>query len=653
MKKYVLAKPLEVVQKARGDLRIFTIVFLCLKNIFMEHVFETVLSTFCSREPHIPIPPDMKSHTRIRSLQSHLLQVHNVSIFKHYCLKHCSLRTWFYGDDTITVQRITALRNAKLCSKTEYECMLRVRECVIASPNARQNFFHAMELGFHPFVIISAAYNNEQFLKQYMSKIVQQRYIFYRVIYTDDSSSDNSVTTLLKTIPKDHQQRWTIQQNASRCFQAYAKREAYMKADDDEICVFVDGDDHLNNICVLELLDAVYQETRTQMTTGSYCIHYNNEIVTLPNTIATYTQPSYTTIQTAPRHRRTWKYSHLRTGRARLFKSIPVSYLQDPDGEWLQFATDVAEMYWALDQCASHVHIHNILLNYNKTNSIRYEQSYYNSKDSKKREHIIEHIRLSKPAPVSALSSTGLYEAQTPTITEPVFVINLERRKDRARTMIKTFARYNIRTTLWPAIDGQSESIQNVYHNYLECTKKNKKRYLTAGAFGLMCSYTKLLHHCLKHRYAYVYIFEDDVRMHKHFDKEIHRAPGLLGEFDVVLLGANQQKWEGISIDTDRGLYAITGDRRTWTYGMFGVLLSRRAMKKFYAKLMSVPLWKHEYPIDCMMNQLLADTSLEGCVLYPNIVIADLTDSDLREARDMDKWSAILRWNLVDYNLKI
>jgi hypothetical protein len=51
------------------------------------------------------------------------------------------------------------------------------------------------------------------------------------------------------------------------------------------------------------------------------------------------------------------------------------------------------------------------------------------------------------------------------------------------------------------------------------------------------------------------------------------------------------------------------------------------------------------------MNQLLASSSLQGCVLYPNIVIADLTDSDLRDARDMEKWSAILRWNLVDYHL--
>ena len=624
----------------------------------MEYVFETLISTFCSHEPHISIPPEMKTRLNIRSLRAHLLRVHNVSLFKHYFLTHCSLRTWFAEDDAITVQRISALFSSKLCSKEEYDCMLRVRECVSTSTTPRRDFLHAMELGFNPLVIISAAYNNEQFVKAYVSKIIQQRYPFYRVIYRDDSSSDNSMTTLLKTIPQENRQRWTIQQNASRHFQAFSKREAYLKADDDEICVFVDGDDHLNNVCVFDLIDTVYYETGTQMTTGSYCIHYNNEIVTLPNTISTYTKPSYTTIQTVPRHQRTWKYSHLRTGRAHLFKSIPVEYLHDPDGQWLQFATDVAEMYWALDQCASHVHIHNILLNYNKTNSIRYEQSYYNSKDSKKRERVMEHIRLSKPAPQlapqPALSSTSgsvtaSRDTQTPSITEPVFVINLERRPDRAETMRNTFARYNIRPTFWPAIDGRSEPIQQVYRNYLEHTKKTKKRYLTAGAFGLMCSYTKLLHHCLKQRYDYVYIFEDDVRMHNRFDSEIQRAPALLSEFDVVLLGANQQKWEGIPIDSHRGLYAITGERRTWTYGMFGVLLSRRAMKKFYTKLMSCPLWQHEYPIDCMMNQLLAETSLQGCVLYPNIVIADLTESDLRGARDMDKWSAVLRWNLVDY----
>lgn len=618
----------------------------------MEYVFETIITEFRSKEPQIPIPPELNTHLHIRSLVAHLLRVHNISLFKHYFLTRCSLRTWFADDDTITVQRITALVSAQLCSKQEYACMIRVRECVSTSPTSRQDFFRTMELDFNPFVIISAAFNNEQYVKSYVSKIVQQRYPFYRVIYTDDSSSDNSMMTLLTTIPTDQRQRWTIQQNSSRKFQAYAKREAYMKADDDEICVFVDGDDHFNNICVLELLDIVYYETGTQLTTGSYCIHYNNEIVTLPNTISTYTKPSYTTIQTTPRHQRTWKYSHLRTGRAHLFKSIPVEYLHDPDGNWLQFATDVAEMYWALDQCVSHVHIHNILLNYNKTNSIRYEQSYYNSKDSEKRVRVMEHIRLLQPGPPPSIQQI-VHDPRTPIIKEPVFIINLQRRKDRAETMLKTFARYNISPTFWPAIDGQSEAIQHVYRKYLEHTEKAKKRYLTAGAFGLMCSYTKLLHHCLKRRLSYVYIFEDDVRMHKQFDSEIDRAPALLGEFDVVLLGANQQKWEGVSIDTHRGLYSITGKRQTWTYGMFGVLLNRRAMKKFYAKLMSVSLWQQEYPIDCMMNQLLASTSLQGCVLYPNIVIADLTDSDLRGSRDMDKWSAVLRWNLVDYCLKV
>lgn len=618
----------------------------------MEFVFTTVLTKFCEHEPHIHIPPELKSHHSVRNLHSYLLQTHNISLFAHYFLQNCSLRSWFANAE-ISVQRITALYSTGLCSREEYNCMLKVYDCTSSSLNARQDFLQTMVLGFNPFVIISAAYNNEQYIPQYVSKITLQRYPFYRVIYTDDCSTDNSVTTLLQTIPKQQKQKWTVLQNASRHFQAYAKHRAYMEADNDEVCVFVDGDDHFNNICVLELLDTIYHETGTLMTTGSYCIHYNNEIVKLPNTIATYTKPTYTQIPTIPRHERTWKYSHLRTGKAYLFKSIPVEYLHDPEGQWLKFATDVAEMYWALDQCKNYVHIHNILLNYNKTNSIRYEQSYYNSKDSKVRERVMEHIRLASPAPCSLTLqlSASSEQTYTPKLIKPIFIINLERRKDRAETMKNTFERYGIVPTFWPAVDGKSKSIQAVYQKYLEYRKDAKRKYVSAGAFGLMCSYTKLLHHCLKNRYKYAYIFEDDARMHVQFENEIHRASALLSEFDVVLLGANQQKWEGINIDSHRGLYAISGERRTWTYGMFGVLLSRRAMKKFYTKLMSIPLWQHEFPIDCMMNQLLASSSLQGCVLYPNIVIADLTDSDLRDARDMEKWSAILRWNLVDYHL--
>ena len=74
-------------------------------------------------------------------------------------------------------------------------------------------------------------------------------------------------------------------------------------------------------------------------------------------------------------------------------------------------------------------------------------------------------------------------------------------------------------------------------------------------------------------------------------------------------------------------------------------------MKKLYSELTHIPIWQQKYPIDCILNMLIAKTSLRGCIMYPNIVIADLTDSDLREARDMTEWSSTLRWNVVDYVL--
>lgn len=547
---------------------------------------------------------------------------------------------------------IKVFKNATTKSKSRAYC-------------ASHDFVEMLELGFIPFVIISASYNNEQNVEKYIQSIVSQRYVLFRVVYGDDASSDQTLSILHRERTRSEniaklQNRWVLRSHASRTFQAYTKYECYQNTDDDEVLVFLDGDDHFNNPCALELVHHVYEKTNTAITFGSYCVHYNNEIVFLPNTIQPYKEPTFTICNTQPRDSRVWRHSHLRTGKAYLFKTIPKEYIQSKDGSWLTFATDVAEMYWALDQCSQHVQIHNVLVNYNKTNSIKYLNSYYNNSDHDDRRRVMEHIRLMKPAPEVLNLDTNqkhlglVVEAQrTPfsTMLPHTYIINLERRPDRAHTMTSLCAKNGISATFFPAVDGESSAVQKAYERYLGFWAHAKNLYISRGAMGLLCTYIKLLHMCLKERRDWVCIFEDDCRFHKQFESRIQDVPRLCKQFDVVYLGANQQKWEGLRLCENGCIYEVTGERQYWTYGMFGVVLSRRAMKKMYAYLTKVPFWQHEFPIDCIMNQLIHRGVLSACVMYPNIVIADLTESDMQKSRDMNVWSKKLRWTLNDYDL--
>jgi len=653
--------------------------------------------------PISAIPTHLCTVNTVHLLDEHLIQTFGKSLLFFTFHQRLSLRQWFYdhmkqstNPHRMTMENISQFIVETSCQDGEEKLLRRVYE--IQRKTEKENtcgidvndFIQTLELRFTPFVIISASYNNEQYISQYAQRILVQRYVLYRVLYFDDASSDQTLSKIKNTV-RDYPLKWKIQSHSERKFQAYAKYQCYTQTYDDEVCVFVDGDDHLNNVRVFEILDEVYRTTKTPLTWGSYCVHFNSEIIYLPNTIQPYDQPVTTKCKTQTRKERKWMHSHLRTGLAKLFKTIPLSHIQDQDGQWLTFATDVAEMYWALDQCPFHIRIHNVLLNYNKSNSIKYTNSYYNNHSSEEREEVMEFIKNAQPASdiiprntasastasastssstsVSTSTSTLLpttlsktttmsetskaHTLSTPELLSPVFIINLKRRRDRKQKMRAIMTSLHIEPTFFEATDGYTDAMSLIYQKYEAYwnDRNAPKKYISKGALGLLCTYIRLLHHALTNRFTHVCIFEDDIIIHKHFQKNIQKVNEIKQTFDIVYLGANQQCWDDIHIFHGLPYYEINAKRKSWTYGMFGVILNRRAMKKIYKYLVQRDVYTHEYPIDCIMNQLVFQTSLRACVLFPNVVIADLTDSDMRKSRDMIKWSKILRWKLNDYNM--
>jgi len=80
----------------------------------------------------------------------------------------------------------------------------------------------------------------------------------------------------------------------------------------------------------------------------------------------------------AYRQHTAWLASHLRTAKIELLRQIPESYLKE-DGKWIQATTDVAEMMHLLERAGSrHANTGEVLLVYNRDNSERYPNSYYN-----------------------------------------------------------------------------------------------------------------------------------------------------------------------------------------------------------------------------------------------------------------------------------
>lgn len=186
------------------------------------------------------------------------------------------------------------------------------------------------------FVFIVPSYNNQEYYKKNIDSIVTQEYKNYRVIYIDDCSPDNTgqlvqeyVTTL------GMQEKFLITINDNRYGALANIYRAVHTCDDEEICVFLDGDDALMHKNVLNVLSAVYDDASVWLTYGNYQWSDGSRGHCRPIPKEVINQHAY--------RRFPWVTSHLRSCYAWLFKHIKLKDLLY-EGSFYPVAWDLAFM---------------------------------------------------------------------------------------------------------------------------------------------------------------------------------------------------------------------------------------------------------------------------------------------------------------------
>ncbi len=109
----------------------------------------------------------------------------------------------------------------------------------------------------------------------------------------------------------------------------------------------------------------------------------------------------------------------------------------------------------------------------------------------------------------------------------------------------------------------------------------------------------------------------------------------------MLYLGASQYDWEGQEVKNK--FYEPTIGK---TFGTFAMAYKREALVTILNELDrmdcafdQMPVWSviKKFPKDCF-------------VAYPNLVIADVSSSSIREDRDLNLHAERMRWDLADYN---
>ena len=228
---------------------------------------------------------------------------------------------------------------------------------------------------FKKFVFIIPSYNNSLHYKWNLDSVFNQTYPYWRIIYIDDASTDNTYELVRQyIIDKKNIKKVTLIKNKKNKKQAYSRYIAYNMCENDEICCMLDGDDALiDDENLLYKLNNIYIKYNLLITYGQFYYKENNRVDILSG-FGKYTEEEII----SNIYRNKWVTQHLRTCEASLLKSIDKNYLKYKN-EWLKCCTDCAEMWWVLELSnGRHMNTNFPTYIYNKDASLLYDNSYYN-----------------------------------------------------------------------------------------------------------------------------------------------------------------------------------------------------------------------------------------------------------------------------------
>jgi glycosyltransferase involved in cell wall biosynthesis len=212
------------------------------------------------------------------------------------------------------------------------------------------------------FKIIIPVYNCEKWIVKCLESVSKQIYPNYQVVVCIEPSADNTFQTVVSCIESLNDKRFTYIQNKYRknVPQNHVDSIEFLKPKNEDIIVFVDGDDSLHNENVLTLLDNVYSTKDTWITWGDYVYSHN-----LKRGGASSPYPNVTNIRTCK-----WSFSHLKTCKYFLWKNIHNTDLKKiGSNNYYDVAGDMAIMYPMVEMAGRKhsLYIEEILYIYNYT----------------------------------------------------------------------------------------------------------------------------------------------------------------------------------------------------------------------------------------------------------------------------------------------
>lgn len=232
------------------------------------------------------------------------------------------------------------------------------------------------------FIILIGSRNNGQWVKDNISSILSQDYQNYKVIYYNDASDDNTEDEY-NHIVKDNPKFIYVKSDTRKLKTwFYENLENYTSINDNDIIVFLDGDDMFYCDNVLSYINSIYIQSDCWLTYGGMIVWEGDDKLTSPNPQNSEI-PSHISLNKLYR-KDSWRTSHLKTMRGAIWKKIDKNDLIY-NNQYIVGPDDLAIMFSALELCPTNkiYRVTDPIYLYNHTNQNNRSRAYTDNVSAK------------------------------------------------------------------------------------------------------------------------------------------------------------------------------------------------------------------------------------------------------------------------------
>lgn len=232
-------------------------------------------------------------------------------------------------------------------------------------------------------------------------------------------------------------------------------------------------------------------------------------------------------------------------------------------------------------------------------------------------------------------------------IVDAGYVLNLDGEEEKFNYCHHVLAREGFEVDRMPAVRGAAEPYVRLYDEYKkkplsdEDHRLGRKSIQSAGAWGYLLTMKKILEDAIEKKHNRIAVFDDDIILTHDFTLKFSRfIHGLDNDWKILALGSSQWDWTGIDLSND-----LSYNPNKLSNGSFAMIYESSIFEELLSRIEEM-----DSPFDSKpLKSIYSNIDYNCYVAYPNLVVADVEKTGIRDSRKQSTYASRFRWNMDDF----